>query len=104
MPARDLRKSFSTALRKSGINSFRFHDLRHTFASQLVMAGVDLNTVRELLGHKDMAMTLRYSHLAQSHKQHAVEILGKKMDTFWTLDPKSKITQELEVPQVLEIK
>lgn len=40
----DIRKSFSTALRKSGITNFRFHDLRHTFASQLVMSGIDLNT------------------------------------------------------------
>ena len=59
VPLHDIRKSYSTALRKSGITNFRFHDLRHTFASQLVMSGVDLNTVRELLGHKDMTMTLR---------------------------------------------
>ena len=49
----DIRQSFSTALRKSDITNFHFHDLRHTFASQLVMSGVDLNTVRELLGHKE---------------------------------------------------
>jgi len=85
VPVHDTRKSYATALTKSGITNFRFHDLRHTFASQLVMAGVDLNTVRELLGHKDLQMTLRYSHLAQSHKQRAVEILGKGMDGFWTL-------------------
>ena len=71
----DIRKSFATALRKSGITNLRFHDLRHTFASQLVMAGVDLNTVRELMGHKDITMTLRYAHLAPSHKQRAVDML-----------------------------
>lgn len=87
-PRHDIRKSFSTALKDSGITNFRFHDLRHTFASQLVMAGVDLNTVRELMGHKDITMTLRYAHLAPSHKQHAVDVLGKQMDTFWTLEPK----------------
>ena len=54
-----LQRSFETALKKSGIEDFRFHDLRHTFASNLVMAGEDLNTVRELLGHKDLTMTLR---------------------------------------------
>lgn len=86
-------KSFSTALEKSGIINFRFHDLRHTFASQLVMSGIDLNTLRELLGHKDMAMTLRYSHLAQSHKQWEVDTLGKKVATFWQLEPSKETAQ-----------
>jgi len=61
-----------------GIADFRFHDLRHTFASQLLMAGVDLATERELLGHKTLTMTLRYSHLAPSHKVRAVNILDSK--------------------------
>lgn len=67
--------SFNSALRRAGIKDFTFHDLRHTFASHLVMAGVDLTTIRELLGHKTLTMTLRYAHLAPSHKVKAVNIL-----------------------------
>jgi len=74
-PYRDIKTSFHTALRIAGIRDFRFHDLRHTFASQLVMAGVDLKTVQELLGHRRITMTLRYSHLAQEHKEKAVNLL-----------------------------
>jgi integrase len=97
----DIRKSFSTALKKSGITNFRFHDLRHSFASQLVMSGVDLNTVRELLGHKDITMTLRYSHLAPRHKQHAVDILSKKMDSFWTVEPNTENVEKVDVSEVV---
>ncbi|MEO5359189.1 MAG: site-specific integrase [Nitrospirota bacterium] len=74
-PYQSVKKSFNTACRKSGIKDFHFHDLRHTFASHLVMAGVDITTVKELLGHKTLTMTLRYSHLAPAHKVKAVDIL-----------------------------
>lgn len=71
----DVRRSFNSALRRAGIKDFRFHDLRHCFASHLVMAGIDITTVKELLGHKTLTMTLRYAHLAPSHKVKAVDIL-----------------------------
>ena len=56
---------------------FRFHDLRQTFASHLVMAGVDLTTVKTILGHKTLTMTLRYAHLAPSHTQNALPLLDQ---------------------------
>ncbi len=84
----DIRKSFDNAKRRAGIKDFRFHDLRHTFASHLVMAGVDLKTVQELLGHQTYQMTLRYSHLSTDHRRRAVNVFCRRMDTIWT--PKAK--------------
>jgi len=76
----DVKRSFKTALRKAGIRDFHFHDLRHTFASHLIMAGIDITTVKELLGHKTLTMTLRYSHLAPAHKVKAVDILDNALN------------------------
>jgi integrase len=93
-PYRDPDSAFATAVRNAGIIDFTFHDLRHTFASRLVMAGVDLATVKELMGHKHIAMTLRYAHLTQAHKRAAVEVLsggaGKSPSNFHNTWPAEK--------------
>ena len=87
-PLTDIKKGFHTALRRAGIHDFRFHDLRHTFASQLVMAGIDITSVKELLGHKSLTMTMRYSHLSPGHKRKAVHVLDRLMEK-----------QEVDVPE-----
>jgi integrase len=74
---RNVTKSFARAVERAGIVDFTFHDLRHTFASRLVMAGVDLATVKELMGHKHITMTLRYTHLAPGHKRSAIAALDR---------------------------
>ncbi|MFH1930130.1 MAG: tyrosine-type recombinase/integrase [Pseudomonadota bacterium] len=80
-PYGSVKKSFATALDKAKIKDFRFHDLRHTFGSYLVMQGVDLKTIQQIMGHKDINMTMRYAHLSSEHVQKAVETL----DNAWSL-------------------
>ncbi len=69
-------RSFTKALKDAKIEDCRFHDLRHTFASHLIMNGASLKEVQELLGHKTMTMTLRYAHLSAEHKKKAVNLLN----------------------------
>jgi integrase len=74
-PLDNVRKAWGALVRAAEMHQFRWHDLRHTFASRLVMAGVPLNTVRELLGHTTPSMTLHYAHFAPDHKAEAVNRL-----------------------------
>jgi site-specific recombinase XerD len=71
---RSLRVAFEATPDKAGITNFRFHDLRHTFATKLVQNGVDLYKVKELLGHKTLAMTARYSHHYPESLRSSVEV------------------------------
>ena len=70
-----INRVFRPALKEAKITDFRWHDLRHTFGSRLVMAGVDLRTVQELMRHKTIKMTLRYTHLSPTHTLEAVNKL-----------------------------
>lgn len=72
-----IKKAWGGVVEAAALTDFRFHDLRHSFASKLAMAGIDLNTIRELLGHSDLKMTLRYSHLQPDHLASAVAVLDR---------------------------
>jgi integrase len=96
-----IQHSFEKVVKQAGIKDFRFHDLRHTFASRLVMAGVNLKTIQELLGHKDYRMSLRYSHLSPEIKRQAVEILDKdkNMAQIWH---KGKIEENKKIDELID--
>ena len=74
-PINDVKTAFHSACERAGIQDFRWHDLRHTFASWLVMKRVSLLAVQKLLGHKSMRMTLRYAHLAPDYLADEVRVL-----------------------------
>ncbi len=72
----DRRLWFEKAARKAGLRpAFRYHDLRHTYCSRLVSAGVPLLEVQQLAGHKSYSTTLRYAHLSPDHRKRAVEMI-----------------------------
>ncbi len=76
----NFREAFDGALERAEIKDFRFHDLRHTFASHLAMLGISLHTIADLLGHSSTIVTKRYSHLSPDHKSSVVE----KLVTLWS--------------------
>ncbi len=77
---KEVRHSFESACKKAKLSDFRFHDLRHSAASFMAMSGVDLMAIKQILGHKTIQMTLRYSHLTQGHLRSAVAALGNALN------------------------
>src|SRR5947207_5189511 len=75
----DVRMGFLNSCKRASLTDLHFHDLRHTFASQFVMAGGDLYILKEILGHKSITMTTRYAHLSPTYKIKAID----RMNTVW---------------------
>ena len=104
VPYRSFRSAFDRAVQKAGLTNLTFHDLRHVFASRLIMHGVDLPTVKELLGHKVMAMT--FTHLSSDHQRQAVRTLeqsAKKVPAIFTTRHASQgdsLSQPIEIASV----
>ena len=85
-------KAFRNALKKAGINDFRFHDLRHTFATKLAQRGIDICKISKLLGHHSVVMTQRYAHHCPESPRDAILVLG---------NPKYNLTTVTENRNVL---
>ncbi|KAA0259374.1 hypothetical protein FHQ18_00415 [Deferribacter autotrophicus] len=75
-PFTDIKKGFTNALKRAGIADFRFHDLRHTFGTYALLMTKDLRTVQELLGHKDIKMTQRYTHILNQQKKNIIDSIN----------------------------
>lgn len=93
-----IRTAFTTALTRAEIKCFRFHDLRHTAASHMVMRGASLKDVQEILGHADMKMTMRYAHLSPAHLRATVD----RLDGLTTPAVEAAAVQHTDQHKVLE--
>ena len=79
-PVGNFKKAFRTAVRRAGIAHCTPHAMRHTFATNLSMSGVDLPAIKKLMGHADIATTMRYAHPTPDHERQAVERLPQAVN------------------------
>ena len=70
---KSIKKPFLCAIEKTGLNNFRFHDLRHTFASHFIMNVGDIFSLQEIPGHFSLKIGKRYSHLTVEYKQNIIK-------------------------------
>ena len=94
-PLISIRTIFKKAVKEAGILNFRFHDLRHTFASSFVLLGGDLLILKKILGHCSLKMVERYAHLAQAHKRRQVNNPGGLFIKNATYMPPEKTLQNM---------
>jgi integrase len=99
---RQIMKTCARAGARAGVIDFTFHDQRHTFASRLVMAEVDLATVQELMGHKHLTMTLRCAYLVPGHKTLAIEALDRVREKASVIFTRGTETRSSRMPHVIE--
>ena len=85
-PYRDVKTGWWSALKRSKIEGFRFHDLQHTFGTRLGMNGYDLKTITEIMGIKDPKVAMIYLNPTPEHKRNAVESLNQVTTFFTTAD------------------
>lgn len=100
-PVKDVKTAFNAAKRRAGIKELRFHDLRHTFASRLIESGVDIITVKDLLGHCSVETTQRYTHSRADQKMKAVQSLVKKEEIIQEFVPVLSTQEKKWDPNVL---
>jgi integrase len=99
-PYHSIKTTFGKALKRAGLEGVRFHDLRHTAATMMVMSGVDLVTVKEILGHSSIEMTMRYAHPTAEGKMNAVKTLERQMKDLDGLNTGSTV-KEVSMPKVV---
>ncbi len=92
-PVQDIKTAFAAACRRAKISGLRLHDLRHTAATWMIQAGVDIVTVSKILGHASIQMTMRYAHPTPENMKRAVERLGE------IFDPSRQKSDTVEIPR-----
>ena len=93
-PFVDLKAGLGLACSKAAVSGVSWHTLRHTFASRLVNRGVDIVTVKELLGHSSITVTMRYAHTNLEAKRAAVEALNGRSDNLVAMPQLSPLSNE----------